>query len=93
MPIYEIIGIIGMALILLAFLLNQLGKWKNEYLIYDFTNLVGSILLFYYAVALDSLPFMIINVVWGIVSLRDVFLDINRNSHRRAGGFWEKWMK
>ena len=72
------IGIIGMFLLLLAFLLNQLNIWKADYLIYDLTNAVGGIMMVIYAYLIDSWPFLILNAVWGLFSLKDVFVDLKR---------------
>lgn len=70
---YEtIVGIIGATLILIGFGLNQTGIWKTTSFSYDFINLIGGGVLVYYAVLLDSLPFMILNIVWTLVSLKDV---------------------
>jgi hypothetical protein len=66
------IGVIGAGIILIAFLLNQMNIWRNDTFGYDFANLVGSLVLIYYAVLLDSIPFMILNAVWALFSLKDV---------------------
>ena len=76
-----IIGITGASLILLAFFLNQTGKWSVGNVKYDFLNGVGSLLMVIYAVLLDSIPFLILNAVWALVSLKDVFKYlVKRNS-------------
>ncbi len=67
-----LIGISGAAIILVAFLLNQLNKWKNDSFIYDFANFIGSLLLVIYAILLSSYPFLILNGVWAAFSLKDV---------------------
>ncbi len=69
----NIIGITGGAIVLVAFLLENSKKITNETLAYDFLNSVGSALLVWYALLLGSIPFAIINIVWGVVSLIDVF--------------------
>jgi hypothetical protein len=71
-----IIGIGGMSLILLAFILNQLRVWTSDNLYYDITNLLGSLLLFYYSYTLESIPFLILNTVWAIFSLKDIIIKI-----------------
>lgn len=76
------IGIIGMVLILWAFLMAQAGKWKNEDLIYDFINFLGSLMLLIYAFAGNAWPFVVLNTIWGGYSLRDVFADLKRNKKR-----------
>jgi hypothetical protein len=68
----EIIGTLGATIILVAFLLNQSEKLKNSDFRYDFMNLVGSAFLIAYAVILGSIPFIILNTVWGLVSLKDL---------------------
>lgn len=66
-----LVGIAGTGIILIAFVLNQLGKWSAESRSYDIANAVGSLMLVGYAVMLDSIPFMVLNSVWFMVSFRD----------------------
>ncbi len=70
------IGLSGMSLMLLAFIMNQFHKWHDDDLIYDVVNALGSALLLMYAYLLDSMPFMVLNAVWFFVSFRDIFLDV-----------------
>lgn len=84
MDIFLIIGISGMVLILLAFFMNQANKWKNDDLIYDLVNLLGSVLLIIYAIPPLSWPFIVLNGVWAMVSLRDVYLDLTSQKHRKS---------
>jgi hypothetical protein len=72
MDTVTIIGIIGATIILMAFLFNQFGRWANESRAYDVANVLGSGFLMYYAYLLESWPFLVLNAVWLIVSLRDV---------------------
>lgn len=88
-----IIGTLGALIILIAFVLNQLEKWKDDYLIYDVFNFVGGVLLIIYAVILSSYPFAVLNFVWAALSLRDVFLDVKRSSKVGGKGFYRKWLK
>lgn len=82
-------GLSGMSLILLAFIMNQYHKWHDDDLIYDVVNALGSALLLIYAYLLHSMPFMMLNAVWFLVSFRDIFLDthvVKRNklsSHKK----------
>jgi len=88
------IGTSGAFLILVAFVMLQLHKWKEDYLIYDFLNLVGGILLVIYAIILRSYPFLVLNTVWGLLSLRDIIVDLKRNSKRKdSKHFISKWLK
>lgn len=67
-----ILGIMGTSIILVSFILNQIGKWSTESRSYDAANALGSIILIVYAYVLGSIPFMILNGVWFLVSFRDV---------------------
>lgn len=71
-----IIGVIGAALILLAFLLEQTNVWENSDLSYDLTNFIGSAFLVVYGFLISAYPFIVLNFVWMIFSLRDVFIDL-----------------
>lgn len=71
---FTIIGVVGSALVLVAFLLNQYNKVKNNSFIYDFINFVGSVCLFVYAISTNSLPFVVVNAVWGLFSLKDCII-------------------
>lgn len=73
---FLIIGIVGMGLILLAFLMEQLGKWKNSFFIYDSVNFVGALLMVIYAYSIKSWPFLILNIVWMLFSLTDSIKDL-----------------
>ena len=67
-----LIGIVGAFLILVAFILNQTHKWDEDDLIYDLINFAGSLFLVIYALLLKSFPFIILNAVWGLFSLKDI---------------------
>lgn len=90
--IYTSIGSLGALLILIAFILNQFQIWKGSDFIYDFINLLGSILLIVYAILLSSFPFLVLNTVWGLVSLRDCIRDLQRNAQKKESNFWKKWL-
>lgn len=74
------IGVLGAGIILLFFVLNELGKISHKNFWYDAGNMIGSGLLIIYAYLLGSIPFLILNVVWFIVSLRDVLFQERKNT-------------
>lgn len=79
-------GIVGMALILLCFFMSQSGRWSISSVRYDGLNFLGSVLLVIYAIPPLSWPFIILNGIWALVSLKDVFLDIqNYHMSKRKG--------
>lgn len=85
-----IIGLTGMALILFAFLMNQIHKWKAEYPVYDIINIIGSALLITYSLLIKSWPFLILNAVWFVVSIRELFADVKIQRKKSKASFGHK---
>lgn len=73
-----LIGILGAGLVLLAFVLNQLHKWRDDELRYDLVNFLGGTLLVIYAILLKAYPFAVLNGVWALISLRDSVRDLQK---------------
>ena len=86
------LGVLGATLILIAFLLDQVRIWRNTYFIYDFINFVGALFLLLYALDGQVWPFVVLNAVWSIVSLKDCLTDLRRNAKRTGESWWNKWM-
>ena len=64
-----IIGIVGMCFILIAFILDEfIKKFNQDTIQYNSLNIIGAALLTYYAFSLNSVPFIILNVVWFVVA-------------------------
>ena len=74
-----LMGTIGALIVINAFIQNQIGKWKAENFYYDLSNFVGSTILFVYALFIRSYPFIVLNLVWASISLKDVVNDIKRS--------------
>jgi hypothetical protein len=64
-----IVGIIGMTLILVGFLLEEFTKFDHSTIRFNLINVVGAGLLIYYAYTLNSWPFIILNAVWLVAAL------------------------
>lgn len=73
-----LLGIVGAFIILILFILAQLDILSVDNIWYDTGNVTGGAILFVYAILISSIPFMIINGVWTLFSLRDVILDLRR---------------
>ena len=93
MEFITFIGTLGASMILLAFIMNQLHKWKDDYLVYDLVNMLGGAVMVIYAMMLQSWPFAILNIVWMGLSLRDFVKDLERNSKKPDKHFISKWLK
>ena len=68
-----VLGILGAALVLLGFVGNRLRYWQADSRAYIVINAVGSLILIVYSVLIDSYPFIILNAVWLLFSINDVF--------------------
>jgi hypothetical protein len=73
-------GTAGAVLVLLAFFLNQMNRWKADDFAYDAANFFGGLLLVIYATWISAWPFLMLNSVWTIYSLFDMIGDIKRDS-------------
>jgi len=63
------IGFIGVFLILLAYILNLIGKLKNKDLTFIILNLIGASMACLASILMEYLPFIILEGVWAVVSL------------------------
>lgn len=72
MDIVTLIGVAGATAILVAFTMNQLGKWNTESRLYDGVNALGGGLLVVYSYLIESWPFLVLNIVWFVVAARDL---------------------
>lgn len=72
MNIYLSLWIFGSFLLLLSFFMEQTHRWKESDITYDTVNFFGAVLLVIYAYSGDAYPFVILNSVWAIISLRDI---------------------
>jgi hypothetical protein len=63
------VGFIGVSLILLAYILNVLGKLKHKDLTFILLNLIGAGMACMASVLMEYIPFIVLEGVWTIVSL------------------------
>jgi hypothetical protein len=65
----ETIASIGVALILLAFLLNLVGVMGRDSRLYLMLNLVGALLACFSSILITFVPFVILEAVWAAAAL------------------------
>jgi len=65
----EIMGSLGVAILLLAFLLNMLKIIKTESLSYLLLNFVGAAIACFASWLIPYFPFVILGGVWALVSV------------------------
>jgi hypothetical protein len=75
----EIMGSLGVAILLLAFVLNMLRIIRTESLPYLLLNFIGAGTACYASYLIPFVPFVILEGVWAVVSLvsllRYLFVD------------------
>lgn len=76
------IGFAGVAMILLAYVLNISGKTDRDHLAFILLNLVGASLACLASVLLDYLPFVILEGAWAAVSLAALVRQIRKRHVR-----------
>jgi len=64
----DIIGTIGVSLLLLAFFLNLFGFISQEGKVYILTNLLGAAIACYASVLIGFIPFVILEGTWSFVA-------------------------
>ena len=64
--------LIGAVLILVAFVAAQRGAWSPHSIVYLVLNLVGSVVLFIVALIGSDWGFLLLEVVWAIVSAQSL---------------------
>ena len=65
----DIVGTVGMLLLLGAFLLNLAGRLGPISLPYQAANAVGALLLAAYSIHLEVWVFVVLETVWAVVAL------------------------
>lgn len=63
------IGFIGVFQILLAYILNVIGKIKSNDLTFILLNFIGASMACVASILMEYIPFIILEGVWAIVSL------------------------
>lgn len=79
MTAFDLLGFLGMALLLSAFLLNQLNVFSNDSYAYQVFNFIGAYILSYYAYVLGNTPFLILEFVWGSFALYQFMTHLKGN--------------
>ena len=69
MNLTDLVGVIGVSTLLLAFLLNLFNKIPNNGLVYIFLNVIGGTIACFASILLKYVPFIILEAVWTLVSI------------------------
>lgn len=66
---YDFIGNIGVAIIILTYILLQLQKIRSESLLYSLLNALGSGLIIFSLIFSFNLSAFIVEILWFVISL------------------------
>lgn len=69
------IGFIGALTVGVGFVLNQMHIWKANDFEYDFINLLGGLVLMFYAYKTNDWPIFVLFLVWALFSFKDCVFD------------------
>ncbi|MGC4022277.1 MAG: hypothetical protein QM734_10180 [Cyclobacteriaceae bacterium] len=78
MNLSDFIGSLGVAILLIAYLLNLLKKISAESISYILMNLIGAGLACLASVLIEYTPFIILEAAWILVSLISLIRLISR---------------
>jgi CHASE2 domain-containing sensor protein len=65
----DIIGAIGVWLILFAYFLNTIGSFRKDKKLFYVLNIIGAAIACYASFLIDYWPFVILEGVWTLVSI------------------------
>jgi len=70
------IGFLGVFQILLAYVLNALGKTSNKSLLFILLNFIGATMACIASILLNYWPFIILEDIWSLVSLYSLVVHL-----------------
>ncbi len=74
----DIVGIVGVTLILIAYFLLQFEKMNSNSVSYSMLNLVGAAMILYSLFYHWNLASVIIEIAWIIISIAGIFRSLKR---------------
>ena len=75
---HDVIGLFGVSLILIAYLLLQLKKIRSSYLSYSILNIIGSLLVMVSLSQNFNLSSFVVESCWFVISFVGLFIDYRR---------------
>ena len=78
LDVYTLIGGIGGAIVIIAYLATQLGRLSANHWIFPFANLVGALMIVASLFAAWNLPSFIVEVFWIAISFFGLWRALRR---------------
>jgi hypothetical protein len=79
MNLTDILGSLGVALILIAYFINIADYISNDHPLYICMNIVGATLACLASIRLEYIPFIVIESVWVVVSMWALIIFFKRD--------------
>lgn len=80
----DYIGVIGGLFYLFAFWRISIGKWTGKSFWYEMDNLIGAVLMSFYAFSKEAYIGIVLNIVWGVVAFKGISSYSERKLKREA---------
>lgn len=80
MTVIDIVGWIGVVLIIGAYLLNSIGKASSTGFWYQVANVVGAIMIGVNSYVQHAYPSVSVNVVWALIGLYAIIVALGKLS-------------
>lgn len=64
-----VIGSVGVLMLLIAFVMNLMKRWQEDHPAYLALNIVGAAMACAYALLSGTIPFVILEGVWGLFAV------------------------
>ena len=78
MTLTDCTGFTGVAILLIAFVLNASGKLSRDHIAYIFMNIIGAGIACLASVLIDYWPFIILEGAWALVSCYALIVHIRK---------------
>lgn len=85
MAINDIIGSIGVTMMLVAFLLNIVDKLNNDHIFYILLNFLGGVMACIASYLINYTPFIILEATWTLISAWGIYDWFIRKQEKNNG--------
>lgn len=75
----DIVGTIGVSIILIAYFMNIFSFIKKDGFLFYVMNIIGASLACYASILINYLPFIILEATWAMVSVLGLVKVLKRN--------------
>ncbi len=80
----DLVGFIGVSLILIAYFMNLNDKLHSNDLIYILMNLIGAMLACFASILMEYYPFVLLEGTWTVVSFVALIKYLRNKNHKIA---------